>query len=91
MNGFREKAFGVRTHARTDATPKVSNDFIERPIKKIKIIDEKNVSPFQRARWPNLGKICVNFGQKGPFFKFPKKVKTKFSFDSRDYASSKKK
>ena len=29
-------------------------------------------------KWPSLGKILVNFGQKGPFLKFPKKAKTSF-------------
>ena len=33
MNGFREKAWrtNARTNARTNTTPKVSNDFVERP------------------------------------------------------------
>ena len=32
------------------------------------------------AKWPNLGKIWVNFGQKGPFFNFPKKYENIICF-----------
>ena len=46
---------------------------------KIKIFDEIFAS---LPKWPNLGQIWVNFGQKGPFFKFLRKTKTN-SFDSR--------
>ena len=52
------------------------------------------LTPVLQARysqiWPNLGQIWVNFGQKGPFLKFPKKCENVIFFDSRDYASSKK-
>ena len=41
-------------------------------------------------KWPNLGQIWVNFGQKGPFLKFPQKSENVIFFDSREYASSKK-
>ena len=36
---------------------------------------KKIASLFQQAKWPKLGQIWVNFGWKGPFFKFPWKTK----------------
>ena len=35
---------------------------------------------FSLPKWPNLGQIWVNFGQKGPFFKFPQKTKAVIFF-----------
>ena len=32
------------------------------------------------AKWPNLGQIWVNFGQKGPFLNFPKKCENVIFF-----------
>ena len=37
-------------------------------------------SLFQWAKWPNLGQIWVNIGQKGPFFKFPRNNQFPFRF-----------
>ena len=76
LSGFFEQNV---TAERTDTIPKVLITSWSR--------DQKNVaSPVHQATQQNLGQICVNFGQKGPFQYFPKNYNSHI-FDCRDQAS----
>ena len=68
MNGFREKALRTyeQTYERTDATPKVSNDFVERPIK---VGKTSFLSLFKRIKRDESGlKMCQTIS-KLPMFR----------------------
>ena len=49
----------------------------KRKIKKIKKCRNTRAAG---QKWPNLGQIWVNFGQKGPFSNFPQKTETVIFF-----------